>query len=120
MSELMDLRTIKAEDRATQRSIIEKFVERCGETGIDLAAVIAQDRVFSVLDERHEDVVRMCLLAIYAADIGSVMYPAGREAHLVRLRELVNEYGLDIDRVIYLSRYAELFLEKLEKCERKW
>lgn len=106
--DVLSLCTIKSESRASRKVILCEIADKLrGTNGAGFRAILEHDSIFKMRHESNDRIVMYGLLAIYAGDIGTVPYPAGRQAHLERLQETVDDFGLVLDLVIYLTRYTE-------------
>jgi len=114
--DLESLLTIKSKDPLTQRSIIDEMTHICVTSqSIDLRKVVGDDALFDLTNEPLVDVIRYCLLAIYAADIASVPHAKGRKLHLSHLRDLAQHYNLSYDSVLHLTRYERAILDQFKR-----
>ena len=114
--DITPLLTIKSQNSIDQRTIIDELTRAClGSCSSELQLVMNGDSLLDFSRESETDIVRYCLLTIYAADIASVPYAAGRERHLARLKDLVQFYNLNYDRVIHLTKHERALLEILQR-----
>lgn len=114
MYDINDFITLKAKDAVTQKSILDEFTRRCLNSEVDFLGILEKDGLMNVTGESPESLTKYCLLAVYAADIASVPYPEGRARYVERLRQLVEENDLSYDKVVYLTKYSNRVLQKLE------
>ena len=121
MNRVSDLNMIKARDVEYQRAVIDDLTDRFrrAPNGIDaVLAEIPKDEVVDLSLERPDQAVRYALLAMIAADIGTVPYTEGRAYHMEGLKELASKYDLSIRKIIYLTRFADAWMSRLEAVER--
>ena len=64
---------------------------------------IESDDLVDLSAESSGRAFRYTFLAMIAADIATVPYREGREAHMERLKKLASEYGLSMKKVEVMS-----------------
>lgn len=121
MNRVSDLNMIKGQEVAYQRAVIDDLVNRFGRTANGIDAVLAEvpkDELFDLSVEEPEQTIRYALLAMIAADIATVPYQEGRTFHMEGLKELASIYDLSVRKIIYLTKYADEWMNRLEAVER--
>jgi hypothetical protein len=121
MNRVSDLNMIKGRDVAYQRTVIDELTNRFSQsvTGINVILVeMPKDDLVDLSVEEPEQVIRYALLAIIAADIATVPYPDGRAFHMDTLKDLAATYNLSPRKIVYLTRYADEWMNRLEALER--
>lgn len=121
MNRVSDLNMIKGREVAYQRAVIDDLVSRFGRTANGIDAVLAEipkDELVDLSVEEPEQAIRYALLAMIAADIGTVPYQEGRNFHMEGLKELASIYDLSPKKIIYLTIYADAWMSRLEALER--
>jgi hypothetical protein len=114
--DITPLITLKSKDPATQRAILDEFTRAClASPTVNLRKITDSDSLLGLTSEPTENIIRYCLLAIYAADVASVPYANGRERNLGRLRALTTHYDLNFDKVVRLTIFETALLEELQQ-----
>jgi|SRR5215212_9872995 hypothetical protein len=122
MNRVSDLNMIKGRDLAHQRAVIDDLTTRFVRTTNGVDAVLAElpkDELVDLSVEEPEQTIRYALLAMIAADIATVPYQEGRAFHMEGLKELASIYDLSPRKIIYLTNYADEWMNRLEALERK-
>jgi len=112
---------IKGRDLAHQRAVIDDLTTRFARTTNGVDAVLAElpkDELVDLSVEEPEQTIRYALLAMIAADIATVPYQEGRAFHMEGLKELASIYDLSPRKIIYLTNYADEWMNRLEALER--
>lgn len=116
MHNINDLLTIKSKEPDARRDVLEEFASFCSRAeSVDLVRIIAADELINTTANSREDVMRYCLLAIYAEDISTVPDNEERQQFSAGLEETATEFGLSYSRIVYLTRYAAAFIEEIER-----
>jgi hypothetical protein len=104
-----DLLVLKSRNASEQRIAIDDFTREIlakGESGLTALRAIADDGVVHVETEAPEQLIRYCLFALYAADIGTVPSKESRDRHVAHMADLAAEYGLTLPNILHLARFA--------------
>lgn len=120
MNRVSDLNMIKGREVAHQCIVIDDLTNRFLQVPGGVDAVLAQlpeDELVDLSAEEPAQAVRYALLAMIAADIATVPYPEGRAFHMETLREVASTYNLSPRKIIYLTKYADEWMGKLEAIE---
>jgi hypothetical protein len=112
---------IKGQEVAYQRAVIDDLVDRFGSTKDGIRAVLTEipkDELVDLSVEEPAQAIRYALLAMIAADIATVPYQEGRAYHMEGLKELASVFDLSTRKIIYLTKYADEWMDRLEALER--
>ena len=108
MHSVNDLSTVKQESAATQWELIDNLISQFETFTDPLPPEILADGVTDLSRESKRAQLQYEFCAVIAADIATVPYVEGRAAHLAVLQQVADHYNLSLEKIIYLSRYAEL------------
>lgn len=115
-----EINVIKGRDLESRRAVIDSLTQRFASLWAGQLPVLLEATTDGLVDlslEEPEQLIRYCLFAMYAADIGTVPVRESRSAYIGMLKPLAAEYGLDYDKITHLSRQADRLLGMF--CERE-
>ena len=110
--------TVKSKDYAIKKQILDALTAYCLQSqGINLISMVKSDETLDTTQESSEDIIRLCLFAIYISDVMTVLSRESREFYIKELKQIVEDYGLSYQKVVYLSNYANRFFSEIERSQ---